>query len=174
MTLMVAAAASYTFVRVASRRSQQTWNTTAVTATYRSTQLKEIDPANAGLLVSYDLHNRTDNDYRFADGPGVTIMTRIKPDRSLSSQEDIKLAYPAFLPARQTVRITLQMRHSFQWPAQEDSAFENKLKEFVNQRLVDVEEFVMFDQVARCQISLPQGWQELKLSAAAQPVKSVY
>ena len=133
------------------------WNQNAIKATYVGGQLRQIDNSLAGLFLSYDLDNNTDRDYRLGDAPGVVIMSRLKSDHSLSQEELIRLSYPAFLPANQRVRIAIVISHPFVWPAPGDPAFENKLKDFVKQRLAKVEEFVLFDEVNRCLIELPSA-----------------
>ena len=47
-------------------------------------------------------------------------MSRHKPNGALSSQEQIQLSYPSFLPARQKARIALEITHLFGWPAEND------------------------------------------------------
>jgi hypothetical protein len=147
-----------------SRRSPE-WNSSGIRAKYVSAQLREVDPQHASLLLSYDLTNNTDQDYRLADGPSMVVMSRIKSDHSLSSQEDVRLGYATFLPARQRARVALEIRRPFVWPEDNDALLENKLKDFVNQRLDDTEDFVLFDQTDRYQIEFPSGWQEFKLAS---------
>ena len=142
------------------------WNLKAIKATYVGSQLRQLDKSVAALFLSYDLENNTDRDYRLADSPGVVIMTRLKSGHSLSQQALIRLSYPAFLPANQRVRIAIEISYPFVWPAPGDPALENKLKDFVKQRLAQVEEFVLFDEVDRYQIQLPSAWQELERGAA--------
>ena len=148
-------------------RRSQPWDAGAITATYVRTQLLEIDPSNAKLQLSYELQNNTDIDYRLADGPGVVVMSRMVNDGGLSSQDDVRLAFPTFLPARQRVRATLNLARQFEWPAKRDAALQNKLKDFINQRLSGIDGFVLFDQGDRFQIEFPRGWQPLKLESAA-------
>jgi hypothetical protein len=138
------------------------WNQDVIKATYVGTQLRQIDKILVGLFLSYDLENNTGRDYRLADAPGVVIMSRLKSDHSLSQEELIRLSYPAFLPANQRVRIAIEISYPLVWPAPGDPALENKLKDFVKQRLAKVEEFVIFDEINRCQIELPSAWQELE------------
>jgi hypothetical protein len=138
------------------------WNQNAIKATYVGVQLRQIDKTLAGLFLSYDLENNTDRDYRLSDAPGIVIMSRLKSDRSLSQEELIRLSYPAFLPANQRVRVAIEISYPFVWPAPGDPALENKLKDFVKQRLARVEEFVLFDEVNRCQVELPSAWQGLE------------
>jgi hypothetical protein len=144
------------------------WHQNAIRATYVGSQLRQIDKTLAGLFLSYDLDNNTDRDYRLADAPGVVIMSRLKSDHSLSQEELIRLSYPAFLPVNQRVRIAIAISYPFVWPAPGDPALENKLKDFVKQRLAKVEEFVLFDEVSRCQVELPSAWQELERDAGVK------
>src|SRR5260370_17107479 len=125
-----------------------------------------MDRALAGLFLSYDLENNTDRDYRLADSAGTVIMSRLKSGHSLSQEEPTRLSYPAFLPANQRVRVAIEISYPFVWPDPGDPALENKLKDFVKQRLAKVEEFVLFDEVNRCQVQLPSVWQELEQHAA--------
>lgn len=138
------------------------WNQNAIKATYVGIQLRQIDRSLAGLFLSYDLENNTDRDYRLADAPGVVIMSRLKFGQSLSQEELIRLSYPIFLPANQRVRMAIEISYPFVWPAAGDPALENKLKDFVRQRLAKVEEFVLFDEANHCQVELPSAWQELE------------
>jgi hypothetical protein len=144
------------------------WNQNAIKATYVGSQLRQIDKTLAGLFLSYDFENNTDRDYRLTDAPGVVIMSRLKSDHSLSQEELIRLSYPAFLPANQRVRIAIVISYPFVWPAPGDPALENKLKDFVKQRLAKVEGFVLFDEVNHCQVELPSAWQELERDAGVK------
>ncbi len=145
--------------------TSKSWNQEAIKATYVGTQLKETDKAHSTLLLSYDLENNTDSDYRFDDGPGVVILSRLKADGSLSQQEPIRLSYPVFLPTKQHARLAIEITERFAWPPQEDPAYIDKLREFVKQRLANVGEFVLFDQANHAQVKLPEEWQELQEAA---------
>lgn len=147
----------------ASGRHAQAWNPSAITASYVGAQLREINPGNATLFLAYAVQNHTDVDYRLADGPGVFLMSRLKPNGTLSSQDQIQLSYPTFLPAGQKARIALEIG----WPAESDPLFQdkqNKLKELFKW-LTDFQSFVLFDQANRFQIEFPSAWPELKLAA---------
>ena len=144
------------------------WNEDAIKATYVGSQLRQIDKTLAGLFLSYDLQNTTGHDYRLADAPGVVIMSRLKSGHSLSQEELIRLSYSVFLPANQRVRIAIEISYPFVWPAPGDPALDNKLKDFVKQRVAKVEEFVLFDEVNHCQVQLPSAWQELERDAGVK------
>ena len=137
------------------------WNREGIKASYVAVQLRQVDKAHSSLILSYDLRNLTDLDYRLADGAGLVIMSRLKGDGSLSQEESIHLSYPVFLPARQRARLAIEISRAFPWP-REDSHYEEKLKEFVKQRLGNVRGFVLFDEASHSQIDLPAAWPELQ------------
>ncbi len=145
--------------------TSKSWNREAIKATYAAIQLRETDKAHSTLILSYDLENNTDSDFRFDDGPGVVILSRLKATGSLSQQEPIRLSYPVFLPTKQHARLAIEITERFAWPLQEDPAYVDKLREFVKQRLANVGEFVLFDQANHAQVTLPDEWQELQEAA---------
>lgn len=149
--------------------SPKPWNSSAITASYVGVQLRQLDSGNAALYLAYEVQNHTDSDYRLADGPEALVMTRLRADGSLSSQQQVRLSYPTFLPARQRARVALEIQSPLGWPAENDPAFQDRLRDFVNQRLVDAQSFVLFDQADRFQIEFPSGWQELKIASALSP-----
>ena len=142
------------------------WNSNAITATYVGAQLRELDSGNSTVYLAYEVQNHTDSDYQLADGPRALVMSRLRADGSLSSQEQVRLSYPTFLPARQRARIALEIPSAFNWPADNDPAFQDRLRDLVNQKLAEVQAFVLFDQADRFEIEFPSGWQELKVASA--------
>ena len=142
------------------------WNSSAITATYVGAQLRELDSGNATVYLAYEVQNHTDSDYQLADGPRALVMSRLRTDGSLSSQEQVRLSYPTFLPARQRARIALEIPSPFNWPADTDPAFQDRLRDLVNQKLTEVQAFVLFDQADRFEIEFPSGWQDLKIASA--------
>jgi hypothetical protein len=147
-------------------KTQKPWNSTAITATYVGAQLRQLDSGNASLFLAYEVQNHTDSDYQLADGPTALVMSRLRADGSLTSQQPVRLSYPTFLPARQRARVALEVPAPFNWPGDNDPEFQDKLRDFVNQKLADVQAFVLFDQADRFDIEFPSGWQELKLASA--------
>jgi hypothetical protein len=143
------------------------WNGKAFRANYVGSQLKERDKTFATLTLSYELENGTDVDYHLAEGPGLVIVKKLVSGGGLSQEEHVGLSYPAFLPARQSARIAIEITQPFLWPHQDDPAHDDKLREFVKQRLSNVGEFVLFDEASRCQLELPSAWDELQDSAQA-------
>lgn len=140
----------------------QGWNREGIRAAYVAAQLREVDKTHSSLILSYDLSNLTDLDYRLADGSGVVVMSKLKLDGSLSQEEPVRLSYPVFLPARQRARLAIEIPGTLAWPVRDDSHYEEKLKEFVRQKLAGVRGFVLFDEASHCQVDLPGSWQELQ------------
>src|SRR5450755_4276615 len=60
--------------------SANPWNSSAVESTLSGVRVKEIDPTHAAVMFFYDLDNKTDTDYRLANGPDVVIMSRLQSD----------------------------------------------------------------------------------------------
>ena len=149
------------------REEAAAWSQKPISAGYIGSQLKEIDKTHSALIISYDLENNTDSDYRLTDGPGVVILSRLKSDGSYSQEQTIRLGYPVFLPARQHARLAIQITQSFNWPAEEDSAYLEKMRDFVKQRLENVGEFVLFDETNHWQLELPSGWEQLQDASQA-------
>lgn len=151
------------------RHSQtfKSWNFEAIKATYVASQLKETDKTYSTLILSYDLENNTDSDFRLDAGPGIVVLSRLKADGSLSQQEPLRLSYPVFLPAHQHARMAIEITDRFAWPLEKDPDYIDRFRDFVKQRLAGVGEFVLFDQASHVQIKLPGAWPELQETARA-------
>ena len=150
------------FKRTPREQPAAAWSQGAINAGYIGSQLREIDKTRASLVISYDLENTTDSDYRLADGPSVVILSRLKSDGSYSQDQPIRLSYPVFLPARQHARLAVEITQPFNWPSDADSGSIEKLRSFVRQRLQNVGEFVLFDEASHRQLELPSGWDQLE------------
>jgi len=135
--------------------STNPWNSGAIESTLSGVRVKEIDPTHAAVLLFYDLDNKTDADYRLANGPDVVIMTRLQSDGSLVSDEQVSLDAAAFVPARNRTRVAVEMSRPFDWPRQNDPVAESQIRQLVAAQVSGVEGFVVFDRAARYQIELP-------------------
>ena len=144
------------------REQPPAWNQGTINAGYIGSQLRETDKTRATLVISYDLENNTDSDYRLNDGPSVVVLSRLKSDGSYSQDQPIRLSYPVFLPARQHARLAIEITQPFNWPSDTDSGSIEKLRNFVTQRLQNVGEFVLFDEANHRQLELPSGWEQLE------------
>jgi len=138
------------------------WSRASIRAAYVGSQIKEADKAHASLIISYNLENDTDSDYRLDNGPRMLILSRMKSGGSLSQEQAVHLSYPVFLPARQQARLALEITQPFAWPAKEDLEGLEKIREFVRRRLENVGEFVLFDEASHGQVELPSAWGALQ------------
>jgi hypothetical protein len=148
------------------------WNSSAIRSSFAGVQVKEIDGTHAKLIFSYDLDNNTDTDYQVATGPTTVVMTRLKSNGSVSSQEPIALSNSVFLPARNRTRIAVEIVRNFNWPtglpeAQIGPVNQEKFRALVSQEVSNLSGFVLFDQATHFQIELPSGWTELQTHALA-------
>jgi len=140
----------------------QAWNSGAIETTLAGVRVRELDNTHAAVVFSYDLDNRTDTDYRLSSGPNVVIMSRLQPNGSLTSVQQVNLDSAAFVPARNRTRISLEMAHPFDWPSQRDAAAERQVRQFVADEVSGVQGFVLFDQSTRYQIELATASPELQ------------
>ena len=150
------------------QEAPKNWNRGGIRAVYMATQLREVDKTHASLVLSYDLNNLTNVDYRLTDGSGVVIMSRLRTDGSLSQEQAIHLSYPVFLPAGQRAHLAVEITKEFAWP-KDDSHHDEKLKEFVRQTLATVRGFVLFDENSHSQIDLPAAWPDFQETPQAEP-----
>src|SRR5207247_8792125 len=95
-----------------------------------ATQLREVDKTRAALILSYDLSNMSNVDYRLTDGSGVVIMSRLESAGGLSQAQRIRLRYPVFLPAGQRAHLGFDIKRGFARPQRAAAALE-KLTRFV-------------------------------------------
>lgn len=148
------------------------WNSALLSGTFAGLQVHELDPGHVQLIFYYDLDNESDADYQLTKGPGTVVMTRLKSNGSLSSDEPMELDHSVFLPARNRTRISLQTTQVFSWPSgmqagQIGPVNQDKFRALVTQQVGSVSGFVLFDQAKHIQIELPGGWQELQAPATA-------
>lgn len=159
---------SGSLLKRSNRAEPAAWKQGTISAGYIGSQLKQIDKTRSSLIISYDLENNTDSDYRLNDGPDVVILSRLKSDGSYSQEQPIRLSYPVFLPAQQHARLAIEITQPFTWPAEKDSAYLDKIRDFVKQRLENVGEFVLFDETNHWRLELPSGWKELRDTSQAK------
>ena len=163
----------FTQQETAARKVQPSpWNSSAIQSTFAGTQVQEADAAHATVVFFFDLDNNTDTDYRFAKGAGTVVMTRLKSNGSLSSEQPLELNNSVFLPARNRTRIAVQATRPFNWPSglpegQIGPVNQLKFRQLVADEVANLTGFVMFDTATHFQIELPGGWQELQTSASA-------
>jgi hypothetical protein len=141
------------------------WNSGAIESTLSGVRVREIDPTHAAVLLFYDLDNKTDSDYRLANGPDVVVMSRLEPGGSLVSDRQVALDSAAFVPARNRTRVAMEMSRSFNWPRQNDPVAESQFRQLVAAQVAGVKGFVVFDRAARYEIELPAAAPQLEQTA---------
>lgn len=169
-------------------KAPRAWDGNAVTAKFVTLEFSNTAD-HVVFFFNYDLENNTDIDYRFmggaADKPhgpwekysepkgftpievvptagavSVFILKKLKGTDSLTQDDDINRD-SVFLPARNKVRF--QIRVSYPYDDSFRATERNDLRKanaFVEQKLEKVNGFVLFDEVDRCQVNLPSGWQK--------------
>jgi hypothetical protein len=143
------------------------WNPNAVRSTLTGVQVRELDPNHASIVFSYDLDNETGADYQLAKGPSTVIMTRLKADGALVSNDAIQLDNSVFLPAHNRTRISFQVAQPFRWPnelvpGRMGPITQDKYRSLLAQEVGNASGFVLFDQNTHYQIELPGGWGDLQ------------
>jgi hypothetical protein len=151
------------------------WSSNAIRSSFEGVQVKEIDPAHAALIFSFDLENTTDSDYHLSKDQKVLIMGRLKSNGSFKAEDSMQIEDAVFLPAGNRARIALKVSYAFNWPTQMfpgqvGPLTQEKFRRFVAGKVDDLQGFLLFDEAARYQIELPGGWQELQTATAAAAV----
>jgi hypothetical protein len=141
-----------------STKPLQPENNSTITATYVGTRLKQIDKTHAILFFAYNLENNTPNDYHLSDSPDILVMARLKAEGTLSQTEALNLSYPVVVPSKQSVRVEVQEQYAFLWPSTSDPGLDDKLKNFVRDKLQNIGGLVLFDEMDHWQVELPSGW----------------
>src|ERR1700759_4777178 len=67
------------------------WNPAAVHGTLAGIQVREVDPNHAAIVFSYDIDNQTDADYQLTKGPNAVILSRLKSDGTLVTNDALQL-----------------------------------------------------------------------------------
>ena len=98
------------------------WNPAAVHGTLAGIQVREMDPNHAAIVFSYDIDNQTDADYQLTKGPNAVILSRLKSDGTLVTNDALQLDNSVFLPARNRTRISFEEAKPFRWPTERTRA----------------------------------------------------
>lgn len=159
--------------QVTAQKQPQSWNSNAIRSSFEGVQIREIDPAHAEVVFSYDLENTTDSDYLLGAGPNVVVLTQLKSDGSLKPQDLFRIHSPVFLSAKNRARVALSASQPFNWPSQMIAGqigpiTQGKFRSLVGGIVSEVQEFVLIDEVARYKIELPGDWQELPPASVAR------
>jgi hypothetical protein len=140
------------------------WNSGAIRSSFSGIQVREIDPAHAEVVFSYDLENTTSSDYRLASGPNAALVAQFKSDGSLRAPDAIRIDDSIFLPSKSHGHFALKASRPFNWPSQIvlgqlGPITQEKFRSLVNNQVSNVQKFILFDETARYKIEFPADWQ---------------
>ena len=93
-------------------------------------------------------------------------MAKLKRQGSLSHSADAfeKYDLPIYIPSKQKLRYGIHLAYPYEQPLKanpsrdERSAYQTKIKAWVNDNLTNLDGFVFFDEEHRYQIDFPKGW----------------
>jgi hypothetical protein len=140
------------------------WNKDAISATY---DYIETEGEKNYFVCYYTLQNNTDYDYKFSDLTDILIMSKLKKQKSLSGNKEsdtLKPDYPIIIPAKQRIRFAIHLQYPYDKTLKEDAskeerkAYRKDIEAFFNNKLQNLDGFVLFDERARYQIEFPKGW----------------
>lgn len=142
------------------------WDTRAVTASF---DVIDIEGAENTLVFYYVLHNNTDRDFRINSDGEVRLAGRLQRQAALTSenaQDMLKGEFPLFIPARQRARFAVHIpvpltdgiprggSKGDRGPHKEAAAA------FVRSEIPNLDGFVLFHELTRSQVELPNGWRK--------------
>lgn len=139
---------------------KNSWKADRIRASFTGMQIHEVDAANSTIAFYFDLENTTTADFRLPNGSNLIVMSRLKSDHSLSSENHPRLQDGVFIPAKNRTRIAIELTRQFEWPTASDS-MEAKIRQFAAGSVENLEGFALFDQLNHVQIDLPGNWQKL-------------
>ena len=143
------------------------WTSRPIKGAFAGVTVREIDAADAAVVLSYDLDNDTGTDFSLTKSLNVVVMSRLKSDNTFSSQRPITLSSSIFVPAGKRGRITLEIAGPFAWPSDSDKTADARVRQLVQGELVDLDGFVLFDQTTHYQVNLPAGWPDFHSATVA-------
>ena len=140
------------------------WDTKAITAIYDSVY---TEGENNYFVFYYTLQNNTDFDYNLSDLTNITLMGKLKKQKSLTGKktdEFLKPDYPILIPAKQRIRFALHLGYPYDKTLKKDASEEEEAKykkdieAYANKKLSNLDGFVLFDELKRYQIEFSKGW----------------
>lgn len=166
--MSVVFAVRYAWIQSSAVRTQapdpNAWKADGIRASFVGMQVRELNSANSVIVFYFDLENTSTADFRLANGSNLIVMSRLKSDGSLSSENHPRLEDSVFIPAKNRTRIAISFTRPFAWPASSESV-DAGVRQFAAQSVENLEGFVLFDQLNHAQIELPGSWQKLREAA---------
>jgi hypothetical protein len=120
------------------------------------------------LVFYYVLENTTNADYRVQEPSGTSILGRLKTENSLTPPivKLVEIDYPIFIPAKQRGRYSISLQ-PYKYPGgklkddaskEERDVYRKAISAYVNEKLNNLDGFVLFDETNRYEINFPKGW----------------
>lgn len=147
------------------------WNNTALKATFDTMEIWAghwKDTLSYSVGFYYNVHNNTDRNFEVSNS-ALTKMAVLSDGNVLSKEfgnyedGDVIVEGPAFIPPGGTARIALYV--GYYYPSdftKADQADREKLIATFNNRLKELNGFVLFDEQNHYRVDLPEGWKDME------------
>ncbi len=134
------------------------WNDDAIKATF-----VELSVTTGERLVTtfkYSIQNTTPHDYYLPSDPNAAFVILPK-EGGLSQHQELNWNKGAYIPAGQKMSVWFQLSYDYNDSfTKSDRDKLDKLSNFMDRRLKEVDGFVVLDRDNRYRVVFPKGWQE--------------
>jgi len=144
------------------------WNANAMQAKYdkvgTGSTLNGQGDKTQEIRFYYVVTNQTDSDYKVGQADSISLMGKLEDERSLLNEEAITIDRPFFIPPKQSVRLTIHVANYGLKEVEPDrnssehEQYINRLIEYINHDMGNLDGFVLYDNSTRYQINFPSGW----------------
>jgi hypothetical protein len=138
----------------------QPWNDKAMVTEYADLRISSTGSAYNNIEANYFVTNMSNMDYQLSKSN--IVMVKVPGSSGLREAPDVAIAQDFFIPAKQKVsvsfRLPLQNRDIFNEAVTKKNQVE--IKKLLAKELQDVDGFVVFDPLAKYQISFSNGWKK--------------
>ena len=141
------------------------WNKNAITAKYDRLRTEGDDNT---LCFHYILTNNTTSDYSIIDNKYMIISAKLKrQDSLLNIGESLTVEIPIFVPTKQRMMVDVYLGPPNPYTGEplpinateeERKKYEEQLKSFLNEKIPNLNGFVIHDMKNHYQIEFPKGW----------------
>lgn len=142
------------------------WNGTAIKARYDKLDTGATSHGQEEIRFYYVVTNETGSDYKVEQADLITMMGKLEDERSLLKEERITIDCPFFIPAKQSALLTIHVPNFGFKEAKPDrqgneyEKYVEKLIQYVNEDMRNLDGFVLYDNSTRYQINFPNGWRQ--------------
>jgi|SRR5271157_5735462 len=155
------------------------WNTNAITAEFDRVTTEGDENT---FLMYYTLVNNTNEDYRLRTDPDVDLMLHLSNQNSIvaptkDNKKYITAEYPLFVPphgrSRFAIHFWMRYPEKPKSGATEDERYNYSIQaaKYLVDTVKNIDGFVLYDNLNRYQISLPNGWKD-EARKALRPTSS--